>query len=247
MAGAGGPCNLPGGFWNLLGALGAPGRRLGSPRDAPGSSKRRPEGQMGPQRLPKELPKSTFFGVGREIREKVKIALPSRRQCNFRGSGTFEIELFWRFWGSRISVEKGTRPRWPKIDSLAPWGRPGRVQGRKWVPPGSPRRPPGSQRGSNIQSKSESFHQCREVGSKTSLQARPGDHFGSIFDEFCNVFEAFWGVYFHICFCNSSIPFKKYPRSKTFPSELSADHLVPMQVPRPLPQGSSRAQFGRLC
>ena len=237
----------PGGVLEPPGASKARKNAPGEPQGRPRELQEAPRRPNGTQKASKRAPKTTIFGLGREIREKVKIALPSRRQCNFRGSGTFGIELFWRFWGSRISVEKGTRPRWPKIDSLAPWGRPGRVQGRKWVPPGSPRRPPGSQRGSNIQSKSESFHQCREVGSKTSLQARPGDHFGSIFDEFCNVFEAFWGVYFHICFCNSSIPFKKYPRSKTFPSELSADHLVPMQVPRPPPQGSSRAQLGSLC
>ena len=37
---------------------------LGSPRDAPGSSKRRPGGQMGAKRLPKELPKSMILGFG---------------------------------------------------------------------------------------------------------------------------------------------------------------------------------------
>ena len=143
MAGAGGAWNLPGGAWNLLGALGIPGRRLGSPRDAPGSSKRRSQGQIGPQIGPQGAPKSTIFGVGREIRQKVKIALPSRRQCNFRGSGTFEIELFWRFWGSRINVEQGTRPRWLKIGSLGslgtPWEGPRAKMGPTRVSQGCPR------------------------------------------------------------------------------------------------------------
>ena len=143
MAGAGGSWNLPGGSWNLLGALGTPGRRLGSPRDAPGSSKRRPEGQMAPKRPPQELPKSTIFVIGREIHEKVKIALPSRRQCNFRGSGALEIEFFLRFWGSRISIEKRTRPRWLKIGSLGslgtPWEGPRAKMGPTRVSQGDPR------------------------------------------------------------------------------------------------------------
>ena len=92
-----------------------------------------------------------------------------------------------------------------------------------------------------------SFKGPPKVGSKTSPQARPGDHLGSMFDYFCIVFQAFGGAYFHSCLYDFYIPFKKYPSFKTFPSELSAEHLVPMQVPRPLPQGSSRAQFGSLC
>ena len=57
---------------------------------------RRPNGgQNGPKRLPKELPKSTILGFGRETSEKVKIELPSGRELNFRGLGTLAIELFW--------------------------------------------------------------------------------------------------------------------------------------------------------
>ena len=48
---------------------------------------------------------------------------------------------------------------------------------------GPPRRPLGSPRGSKIESKSESFFQCPEVGSKTSPQGRPGGYFGSIFND----------------------------------------------------------------
>ena len=74
---------------------------------------------------------SMILGFGSETGENVKIELPSRRECNFRGSGAFDIEFFGRFWGSKISVEKRTRPRCLKIWFWAPWGRPGRVQGRK--------------------------------------------------------------------------------------------------------------------
>ena len=143
MPGARGSWNLPGRSWNLLGALRTAGWCPGSFRDAPGSSKRRPERQMDPRRLPKKLPKSTIFGFGREPCEKVKIALPSRRQCNFRGSGAFDIELFWSFWGSRITVENGTRPRWLKIGSLSslgtPWEGPRAKMGPTRVSQGCPR------------------------------------------------------------------------------------------------------------
>ena len=143
MAGAGGSWNLPGGSWNLLGALRTAGRCPGSFRDAPGSSTRHPERQMDPRRLPNKPPKSTIFGVGRELCEKVEIALPSRRQCNFRGSGTLEIELFWRFLGSRISVRKGTCPRWLKVGHLGslgpPWGGPRAKMGPTRVSQGDPR------------------------------------------------------------------------------------------------------------
>ena len=100
-------------------------------------------GSGGSTALTAQRSESTIFGVGREIHEKVKIALPSRRQCNFRGSGTFEIELFWRFWGSRINVEQGTRPRWLKIGSLGslgtPWEGPRAKMGPTRVSQGDPR------------------------------------------------------------------------------------------------------------
>ena len=144
MAGAGGSWNLPGGSWNLLGALGTAGRCPGSFRDAPGSSTRRGERQMDPRRLPKKLPKSTIFGVGRERCEKVEIALPSRRQCNFRGSGTFDIELFWSFWGVQNQCRKWDSPKMAQnwLPQLL-----GKAQGRKWVPPGSPKDAPGEPKG----------------------------------------------------------------------------------------------------
>ena len=177
MAGAGGSWNLPGRSWNLLGALRTAGRCPGSFRDAPGSSKRRPERHMDPRRLPKKLPKSTIFGFGRERCEKVKIALPSRRQCNFRGSGAFDIELFWSFWGVQNHCRKWDSPKmaqnWlPQLFGNALGG----PKGENGSHQGLPRMPPGSQRGSPIQSQSRSSHQCHEVGSKTSPQVRPGDH-----------------------------------------------------------------------
>ena len=67
---------------------------LGSPRDALGSPKVSPGGQMGAKRLPKELPKSMILGFGQETSEIVKIALPCKRQLNFQGLGALEIELF---------------------------------------------------------------------------------------------------------------------------------------------------------
>ena len=113
----------------------------------PHGTRERPQeakwGPNGPKRLPKELPKSTILGFGRETSEKVKIELPSRRELNFRGSGTFVIELFWWFLGSRISVEKGTRPRCLKIGSLgslgAPREGPRAKTGSTRVPQGEPR------------------------------------------------------------------------------------------------------------
>ena len=138
-----GSWKLPGGPWNLLGALGIPGRRLGSPRDGPGSSKRRSQGQIGPQIGPQGAPKSTIFGVGREIRQKVKIALPSRRQCNFRGSGTFEIELFLVIFGGQNQRPKGDSPKMAKIGSWGSLGAARKVprakMGTTRVPQGVPR------------------------------------------------------------------------------------------------------------
>ena len=129
----------------------APGEPQGHPRE-PQEAPRRPNGsQKAPKMLPKELPKSTILGFGREISEKVKIALPSRRQCNFRGSGTLEIELFWRFLGSRISVEKGTRPRRLKIGSLGSLGAPQEGPRAKMVPS---RVPQGDPRGAQEAPKS---------------------------------------------------------------------------------------------
>ena len=126
-----------------------------------------------------------ILGFGEETSENVKIELPCRRELNFRGSGTLVIELFSRFLGCTISVEKGTRPRCLKIGSSgslgAPREGPRAKMGSTRVPP---RRAPGSPRGSKIKSKSKSFFQCPEVGSKTSPQGCPGDHFGSIFDDF---------------------------------------------------------------
>ena len=43
------------------------------------------ESKLGSTATTRRVKQSTIFGFGREIREKVKIALPSRRQCNFRG------------------------------------------------------------------------------------------------------------------------------------------------------------------
>ena len=118
---------------------GAPGTPQGGPRGAK-EAKWEPKGS---QKAPKKLPKSTILGFGRETRENVKIELPSRRELNFRGSGTFEIELFWRFWGSKISIEKGTRPRCLKIGSLgslgAPREGPRAKTGSTRVPQGEPR------------------------------------------------------------------------------------------------------------
>ena len=103
-------------------------------------------GQNGPKRLPKESPESTILGFGRETSEKVKIELPCRRELNFRGSNTFEIELFWCFLRSRISVEKGTRPRCLKIGSLGSLGAPWEGPRAKMGPPkGSPGEPKGFQ------------------------------------------------------------------------------------------------------
>ena len=69
------------------GAQGRPGEPQGEPRGPNGS-------QKAPKRLPKELPKSMILGFGQETSEIVKIALPCRRELNFQGLGTLEIEFF---------------------------------------------------------------------------------------------------------------------------------------------------------
>ena len=71
----------------------------------------------------------------------------------------------------------------------------GGVQERKWLPPGSPRRPPKAPRGSKIDSKSRSFYQCTRGGSKTSPPGRPGEPFGAIFSVFLMHFGVFPCVY----------------------------------------------------
>ena len=83
--------NLPGTPWesspgtsSILWDLAPPGK---APRTSKGS-------QKPPKWLPKEMHKSMILGFGRETAENVKIELASRRQLNFQGSGTLEIEFF---------------------------------------------------------------------------------------------------------------------------------------------------------
>ena len=115
----------------------------GRPREAQESPMRPNRSQKGPKRLPKEIPKSIILVFGQETSENVKIELPCRQELNFRGSNTFEIELFWCFLVSRISVEKGTRPRCLKIGSSgslgAPREGPRAKMGSTRVPQGEPR------------------------------------------------------------------------------------------------------------
>ena len=100
-------------------------------------------GSGGSTALTAQRSESMILGFGRETSEKVKIELPSRRELSFRGSSTLDIEFFWRFLGSRISVEKGTRPRCLKIGSLgslgAPREGPRAKTGSTRVPQGEPR------------------------------------------------------------------------------------------------------------
>ena len=86
---------------------------LGLPNGTRESLQEAKWGPNGPKRLPKELPKSTILGFGRETSEKVKIELPSRRELNFRGSGTLAIELFWWFLGVQNQRRKGDSPKMP--------------------------------------------------------------------------------------------------------------------------------------
>ena len=115
----------------------------------------------------------------------MKIALPSRRQCNVIGSGTLEKHVFLSFWGVKLRVQSGTHQRWSKNGTLGCLG--GSQEGSKGengFHQGPPRTPPGIPRGSKIESKSRSFSQWPKVGSKTSPWGRPGDHLGSIFGDF---------------------------------------------------------------
>ena len=109
---------------------GGPGTPQGAPRSAQ-EAKWEPKGH---QKAPKMIPK---------IDENVKIELPSRRQLNFQGSGTLKIELFLLFLGYRISVPKGTRPRWLKIGFPGSLGAPRESPRAKMaptrVPQGGPR------------------------------------------------------------------------------------------------------------
>ena len=165
---------------------------------------RRPNGsQKASKRLPKELPKSMILGFWQETSENVKIALPSRRQCNFQGSGTLEKRQFGSFSGVKLRVQSGTHQRWSKNGTPGCLGgsREG-SKGEKGFHQGPPRRSPGTPRGSKIESKSRSFSQWPKVGSKTSPRGRPGDHLGSIFGDFgidvkqylVSLLVSFWGI-----------------------------------------------------
>ena len=99
-------------FWRVWGSKTLPkehqkiNRKNGLPKRGPWGSQGRPrEAQetpmrpnrspKGAKRLPKEVQKSTTLGFGQETNENVKIELPCRRELNFRGSSTLNIELFW--------------------------------------------------------------------------------------------------------------------------------------------------------
>ena len=51
-------------------------------------------GSGGSTALTAQRSESMILGFGQETSENVKIALPCRRQLNFQGLGTLEIELF---------------------------------------------------------------------------------------------------------------------------------------------------------
>ena len=52
-----------------------------------------------------------ILGFRQEASENVKIALPSRRQLNFQGSGTLEIEFVFAFFGVQKQRPKGVSPK----------------------------------------------------------------------------------------------------------------------------------------
>ena len=105
----------------------------------------------------------------------------------FKVRAPSKLSFFCDVWGPESASKTGFAQDGLKLASRAPWGRLGRAKGENGSHQGPPRSPPGSPRGSKIGSKSKSFSQCPEVGSKTSPQGRPGDHFGSPGDHFCSI------------------------------------------------------------
>ena len=54
-----------------------------------------------------------------------------------------KLSLFGDFQGPESTSKRGLAQDGLKLAPRAPWSRPGRVHGRKWVPPGSPKEAPG--------------------------------------------------------------------------------------------------------
>ena len=133
----------------------------------------------------------------------MKIELQSRRELNFRGSGTFEIELFWRFWDPKSASKRGLVQDATKLAPWAPWGRPGRLQGRKRVPPGPPKESPGEPKRLQNRIKIEIFFPMPR-GRFQDLS--PGAPRGVILGAFSmilgSIFEQFWEHVFYILLCN---------------------------------------------
>ena len=69
--------------------------------------------------------------------------------CRRGASAIFEVRapstlsFFGDFWGPESASKRGLAQDGLKSAPWAPWGRPGRVQGRKWFPAGSPKETPG--------------------------------------------------------------------------------------------------------